>query len=127
VEIQITENCTAIDAFGLEVVFDPNVFDYDSTSEGSLTSGWITVDGNETSSGVVTVGGFNTAAIPAGSSGTIAVVRLKVACGSCGNGTTSDIQIRAYSDDILAMTPNPNSATFTYQTLLFSPKITFIP
>ena len=105
------------------------MFSYDSTSAVDLTAGWIQVAGNENppGSGIVTVGGFHTTAIPEGSSGQIATVRLKVICAACVTGTPSVIQIQTYSDDIAAMGPQPDSTTFTYQALLLFPKITLFP
>ena len=71
--------------------------------------------GNDTG-GTIIIGGARLAANPIsiGSSGTIAIVKLKVTCSSCSNGNTSQITINNLSDDISGMTASPSSVTFTY-------------
>ena len=91
------------------------MFQYVGTAKGSLTGSWTYVDGND-SGGTVTLGGFSGSGstIAVGSSGTIAIVTLRVTGGSYGNGQTSVVTIRSYADDISGMSPEPATTTFTY-------------
>jgi hypothetical protein len=116
VPVSIVGNINEILSFGLELTFDSNMFQYVGTSKGSLTGSWAYVDGNNVG-GTVTIGGLAGAGnlIPMGSSGTIAVVTLKVTGGSYSNGQQSQIIIQGYADDIVGMKPEPASATFTYR------------
>jgi len=116
IPITISGNQNEIKVFGLELTFDSSMFEFQSVSKGSLTGDWAAVDGNETQSGKVKIGGFagSGSTISSGSSGTIAVVKLKVICTSCSNGQQSQISINNYTDDISSMTPQPASTKFTY-------------
>jgi hypothetical protein len=116
VPISIVGNTNEILAFGLQLTFDTNMFQYVGTSKGSLTGSWAFVDGN-TIGGTVTIGGLAGSGnpIPVGSSGTIAVVTLRVTGGSYSNGQQTQIVIQGYADDITGMKPEPTSATFTYR------------
>ena len=116
VSISVNGNLQAIAAFGLELTFDRNLFDYVSTKKGSLDGSWAFVDGNLSGAGVVTIGGLagSGSPIPVGSSGTIAVVTLRVTGSGYSDGQVSQLTIRNYSDDIVGMQPQPASATFTY-------------
>lgn len=116
VAISVYGNIKSISAFGLQLSFDTNMFEYLGTSKGSLTGSWAFVDGNNVA-GTVTIGGFagsgNT--IPSGSDGSLAVVTLRVTGSSYPNGTQSQLTIRSYTDDIAGMKPEPASVTFTYR------------
>lgn len=114
--IDISGNSSAISSFGVQLTFDTNMFDYVGTSKGSLTGSWTYIDGNA-SGGTVTVGGFagSGSAVGAGSSGTIAVVTLKVTGGSYSDGKQSVVSISSYADDISGMKPEPATTTFTYK------------
>lgn len=117
VQVGIDGNQTEIQVFGLDLYFDPNMFDYQGCVGGSLTGSWAAVAGNEISSGVVRAGGFAGAApaIPVGSQGTIAVIKLKVTGGSYPNGQQSQLEATNYTDHISGMTPDPARTTFTLQ------------
>jgi len=71
VPISITGNENEIKVFGLELTFDPNMFEFQSVEKGSLTGSWAAVAGNETTSGTLKIGGFLGAgtSIPTGSDG----------------------------------------------------------
>jgi len=114
--IAILGNLQGVSSFGLQLTFDTNMFEYVRTDKGTLTGDWAYIDGNNIS-GTVTIGGFagSGSAIPIGSSGTIAVVVLRVTGGSYPNGQQSTITIRGYSDDLAGMTPEPATATFTFR------------
>ncbi len=116
VPISIIGNLNDIASFGLQLTFDTNMFQYVGTSKGSLTGNWTYVDGNSVG-GTVTIGGFagSGSIISSGSSGTIAVVTLKVTGGPYSNGQQSQIIVQGYADDIAGMQPEPSSTTFTYR------------
>lgn len=116
VPISILGNTNSISTFGLQLTFDPIMFEYVGTSKGSLTGSWAFVDGNNIS-GTVTIGGFAGSAspIPRGSQGSLAVVTLRVTGGSYPNGQQSQITIRNYTDEIVGMKPEPATTTFTYR------------
>jgi hypothetical protein len=116
IPVSIRGNLQEISTFGLELTFDSNLFQYQSTSTGNLTGGW-SVGGGE-SGGVVTVGGFagSANAIPVGSVGSIAIVKLKVKTGTgYSDGQQSQITIRGYIEDIQGMQPEPCSTSFTFR------------
>jgi len=114
--IQISGNTQTITAFGLEMSFDPAMFDYLDTGKGSLTGGWGAVAGNLIRSGVVRIGGFGgTSSIRVGSSGSIAVVRLRVTGGASPDGTRTSVSIGSFTDDIVSMRTSPGSTTFTFR------------
>ena len=100
-------------AFGLNLSFDPAVFQYQSTSKGTLTSIWAAVDGGA-SGGTVTVGGFRGAGnvISTGSEGSIAVVRFKVI--HSGGSLSRTFTMTNPIDDLSGMTIRPGSVLFTY-------------
>ena len=100
-------------AFGLNLNYDASVFQYQSTSAGTLTSSWAAVDGGA-SGGTITVGGFKGAAndIPVGSQGSIAVVSFKVI--HSGASLSRTFTISNVVDDLVGMTINPGTVTFTY-------------
>ena len=114
--ISILGNLRSISSFGLQFTFDTNMFDYVGTNKGTLAGDWAYIDGNNVS-GTVTIGGFagSGSPIPVGSSGTIAVIVLRVTGGTYPNGQQSTITIRAYSDDLAGMTPEPATTTFTFR------------
>jgi len=113
--VHILGNSKAITVFGLDLTFDTNIFEYHSIAKGSLTGGWTAVDGNEVNAGTVRIGGFSGTSnpIPLWSTGTIAIVKLKVISTSSANQQT-EIRIQNYIDDIQGMTPTSTSTTFTY-------------
>jgi len=115
IPVSIRGNRNEIQVFGLELHFDPNMFQYSGTSSGNLTGSWAAVDGNEISSGVIKVGGFagSASAIPVGSEGRIAIIKLRVTGDSYGNGKQSELRIDTYTDAIQGMTPEPAKTTFT--------------
>jgi len=114
VTIQISGNTQTITSFGLDLGFESTMFDYLGTSAGTLTSGWGGFGGNYTG-GVVKIGGFGgSSAIPIGSVGSIAVVRLRVTGGAAPNGTRTTIQIGSFTDDIVGMRTSPGAVAFTF-------------
>lgn len=116
VSVLINKNQGEITAFGLTVAFDKDVFQYLSASKGLLTQSWSVVDGNVNEPGLLIAGGFAGSgfAVPAGSSGNLIQLKLKVIYSGANDNFTSQITIRNYLDDISGMKPKPTSTTFTY-------------
>ena len=115
--ITILGNTKEIKAFGLEVTYDSSMFDFVGVNRGTLT-GIGTFTGVEVAPGRARIGWFvgdPSNAIPIGSSGSIAVLRLRVTCSGCSDGQQSQICIGNFTDDIVGMTPSPGCTTFTYR------------
>jgi hypothetical protein len=113
-EVRIVGNTSLIDAFGLDLTFDPNMFYYVSTGSGNLTGGW-PVDGNVVSPGRVRIGGYGGAnAIPIGSTGSIVKVTLRVNCATCTGGESSQVCIGDFWDDIVGMRLTRACQNFNY-------------
>jgi hypothetical protein len=114
-EVRIVGNTGLIDAFGLDLTFDPNMFVYVNTSSGDLTGSWGAIDGNVVSPGRVRVGGWGGAnAIPIGSTGSIVKITLRVNCGSCTGGESSQVCIGSFTDDIVSMRFTRSCENFTF-------------
>lgn len=75
----------AIDAFGVTLAYPANLADYVGiSSAGTLTQGWLAIDGSEITPGEITIGGFNLSPITA--SGVLVRVRLAIPAGASGQG-----------------------------------------
>ncbi|MCK6619791.1 MAG: T9SS type A sorting domain-containing protein [Calditrichaceae bacterium] len=75
----------AIDAFGVTLAYPANLADYAGiTTTGTLTQGWLAIDGSEITPGEITIGGFNLSPITA--SGVLVRVRLAIPAGASGQG-----------------------------------------
>lgn len=116
IKIYVNENSTDISAFGLELSYNTAMFSYVGTEKGNLTSSWGTVDANEPDAGTIRLGGFSggSPAIPNGSKGYLAIIKLIVTCSGCSNGQQIQLCISNYTDDIKNMIPNPNCSVFTF-------------
>jgi hypothetical protein len=118
VDIQISTigNAKEIKSFGLEMTFDPAVFQYQSTQKSDLTATWASVDGNEASPGKVIVGGFMGSGVPVqvGANGSLAIIKIKVIYNGNDDGFSRAISVKNYLDDIVGMKPDPASTTFTF-------------
>jgi len=117
IPVSIKGNLQSISTYGLDLTFDCNLFQYVGTSKGSLTGSWAVVDGNLNGPGTVTIGGFSGSgnSIPVGSIGSIAVVTLRVTGAGYSDGHQSQLAASGYTDDIVGMTPQPATTTFTYR------------
>ena len=115
--ISIAGNSKELKSFGLEMNFDPAVFQYQSTHKSDLTASWATVDGNESSPGKLILGGFMGSGnpVPAGTSGSLATIKMKVIYNGNDDGFSREISIKNYIDDIGGMKPDPSSTTFTFR------------
>jgi len=61
ITIAIIGNLQQIEAFGMDLSFDPAIFQYQDMSRGNLTGDWAEVNGNVTTPGLLIVGGFKRA------------------------------------------------------------------
>ncbi|NOZ61975.1 MAG: T9SS type A sorting domain-containing protein [Calditrichaeota bacterium] len=114
VDVTIAQNPSAIDAFGFKFTFNASKLSFVSVEKGNLTSGFDFFNGQESPTGTVTIGGFDTTPIPANSSGTIARVTLHV--NQCSEGESVTLGIQNLTDDLSGM--NPCDGTFTCQSCL---------
>ncbi len=113
--IVIAESPQAIDAFGFDLEFDPDVLSFaDSAAATALTEGFILVSAVEIAPGRVRCAGFGATAIPPGSSGDLARVFLEVDCATCIPGDEASIVVSALTDDLAGM--NACCGTFTFST-----------
>jgi len=116
--ITILGNTNEIKAFGLEVTFDATMFELVSVSKGSLTGNWAQVTGNVVSAGRVRIGawaGDPSFAVRVGSSGSIALLKLRVTCSGCSDGRQSQVCMSNFTDDIVGMRTAPGCTTFTFK------------
>jgi hypothetical protein len=114
VAVLIAENSEQVRVFGLEMSFDPQLFQYQEVASGNLTGSWTAVDANEVSPGILRIGGFagGGSAISVGSQGALVLIRLKVAA---TNSSSQQSQICAnhFTDDLSSFQPAPACTTFT--------------
>jgi len=115
--LAISGNINEISAFGLELVYDTTMFEYQSVTAGELTQNWAAVDGYEISPGIARIGGFAGGGEPVSqySIGNLVKVRLKVTCIGCVDGQQSQISIQNLTDDIVVLVPYPAYVIFTYK------------
>lgn len=115
VAVLIAENSEEVRVFGLEMSFDPQIFQYQEVATGNLTGSWTAVDANEVSPGILRIGGFagGGSPIPVDSQGAIALVRLNVTAVNSSNNQQSQICVSHFTDDLSVFQPQPACATFT--------------
>lgn len=115
VSVFIKANEKEVRVFGLDVTFDPRMFQFQEVLKGTLTGGWAAVDGNEVGTGSLRVGGFlgEGTAIPVASQGSLAEIRFRVTGTDYGNGQQSQLCVKQYTDDLLDFKPDSACATFT--------------
>ncbi len=82
VDIRIRQNALPIDAFGFTVKVDPARLAFVNASAGNLTSGFVTVNAQETpaGSGTINCGGFGSTPIPVNSAGVVIKLCFRVLC-----------------------------------------------
>jgi len=87
------QNSPYMEAWGLDLFYDTNVFTLQDVIRGTLTQDWGAFGFNDNPPGEVLIGAARFAGTPiqAGSSGTIAIATLTVTCGGCSDGDTSGI------------------------------------
>jgi len=114
ITIGVKGNLQPITAFGMDLTYDGTMFQFDSSSKGTLTGNWENVNANSPSTGLAKVGGvaFSGTPIPVGSTGSVIVVRLRVTGDTLNNGDVSAIRLAAFTDDFVGMGV-PNARWFT--------------
>jgi hypothetical protein len=113
VAVNIENGDTPVDAFGFHFVYDPRMLAYQDCSLGSLNPDWMFFDCREDTPGEVIIGGFDLDPIPAGSSGSIAVLTFQVVCTDCVEGEFSFLNVTELVDDIAGFTPT--NGVFMFQ------------
>jgi hypothetical protein len=98
--IDLASSPTAVAAFGLDLEYDHTMLDFVGCDFGDLTQGWIGLDCVENTPGVLTVGGFDTTPIAAGTSGTLVEVTFVANCPTCVTETPTELVPTALIDDI---------------------------
>ncbi|MGH7492351.1 MAG: CHRD domain-containing protein [bacterium] len=88
----------AIDAFGVKLFFPEWLLTYASVqTNGTLTSGWVVVSGNQTGANELTLGGFHTTPVTA--SGVLLNIEFTVKSGVFGKDS---LKLRNFIDDLTA-------------------------
>ncbi len=102
----------AIDAFGLRLLFPGALLDYDTVqTAGTLTNGWLVVNGNQTGANEVTLGGFHIAATTA--SGVLLNLKFTVKPDATGKDSlklgnfTDDLARATTTDGVFEIVPVP--------------------
>lgn len=98
--IKFNNSPVDVDAFGFDLTFCPDMMNSITVSPGPLTAGFESFDWNESSPGVLTIGGFDpdpADAIPAGSTGIIAIIDCVA---NEAGGYTCDLVPSNLTDDI---------------------------
>lgn len=94
-----------VDAFGFRLSYGTDMLVFTGFSTGDLTTGWGTGNSDfevvETAPGILILGAFNLdSTIPAGSSGSVAVLTFQVNCSTCTGGETCGLVLSDLVDDI---------------------------
>lgn len=103
VDILIKGNTRDIAAFGLTLTYDPAHLAFVQVDKGSLTQNWIQISGAENIAGEITIGGFNTVALPVNSVGSLAKVKFNVTCSGCTECSQSRLIISNLLDHVQGM------------------------
>ncbi len=112
VPITIDNPDTQLRAFGFDLAIDSAMLTLDSCEPGDLATDFDFFDCSELNPDLIRVGGFDPDGIPAGSSGTLALLHFTVTCGSCTESDTSTLEPQNLLDDIAGW--NVVNGTFTY-------------
>ncbi len=102
--VRIDQTSDPVQAFGLDLAFDPSQVRYTGTwDRGELTKGFTTVGLNEVKKGQIRIGGFTgTDPIPEASSGNLAVLEFEVL-----SSAPSSLSIVSRVDDLKDMQVSP--------------------
>jgi hypothetical protein len=113
--IGIIRNAAGIGAFGLDIAFPTSIFTYLGVQKGGLTENWSYVNAGQIDPDRIRVGGFagTGSQIAPGREGTLAILRFKVTCGSCKDGTAARICISSFVDGFAGMNGLNSCALFT--------------
>ena len=101
-ELILNGNNSPIDALSFILDYDVSQLSYVSIQKGTLTSDWNFLEGNETTPGVINIGGMNPSGspIPAESSGSIAKVTFTVTCSGCTDCSQSHLYLDNMIEDL---------------------------
>ena len=115
ISIDISNNTQEIDAFGLDFIYDSNLFTLKSIKKGSLTSDWSILGWDELPPGTITIGAAagGGQAIYEDSKGTLVRIWLKVKCDSLTAVTESVVGVQNYEDGIEDFSPEPCTEIIT--------------
>ena len=116
VDIMVEETSLPIDAFGLKLVFDDDMLDFNRIEKGDLTQNFTYLQGMESQPGTIVIGGFDPNAVPANSNGSIVKVIFDVNCPACTQGDLSSLEILDPVDDLQDF--NIVNGTVTYSRCL---------
>lgn len=74
----LIDNPQGVSVFGLDLLYESSVLEYQATLPSGLTAAWVVFEGNEVSPGVVRVGGVNLEPISISTPDTLGYVSLRV-------------------------------------------------
>ncbi len=99
--IRVSEGPESIDAFGLDIAYDPSLLTYTSEWErGDLTADFTQVGVNEVEPGRIRLGGFSVGEpVPAGAKGALAVLQFEAV-----SYTPSRLSVLRPVDDVASFT-----------------------
>lgn len=103
VDIMMGGNIDPVTSFGLQLTYNPQQLHYLGVLKGDLTTGWLNVDGSENTTGIITIGGYNTTPIPSTVTGSIARVIFSVSCMDCSACDESRFVVSKLVDDVAGM------------------------
>ncbi len=112
IAVSMSNGETPVEAFGFDLHYCTDMLEYVSCEYGELTLAWPYLNCNPAEPGIVRVGGFSPMPIPAGSSGSIAVLTFTVTCGACNPEDECEISLTDLVDDFEGW--SAQSGTFTY-------------
>jgi hypothetical protein len=99
IDVLLQNGALPVDAFGVNVNYDPNHLQFESIEKGDLTAEWIQVGGDLSETGVITLGGFHTASIAQQSNGSLAKINFTILA-ECAPCDVSHITLTNPVDDL---------------------------
>jgi C1A family cysteine protease len=100
-DVNLEKNPTAIDAFGFKLSFCTQKLTLVSVEKGTLINNFSFFQANQESPGVIRIGGFHTAAVPAQSSGNF--IKIKFQVQACQVGETCNLTVHDLVDDLAGL------------------------
>lgn len=115
IETELMVSCqqSGIDAFTVDITYDPTILRFSKCVPGLLNPDWIMFDGNELEPGVCRILGFTMKqSISKGSEGSLAIMRFEVLPNKNLTVTHSELEILTTRDSIVNF--QSSGGTFTY-------------
>ena len=112
IDVNLTNPNTEVRAFGMDILFDNTMIDFNSCVAGELIDTWPFFSCSVVAPGVLRVGGFYSIGIPVGSSGIIAELTFQVNCPGCMEGNTTLLEPTNLVDEIVGF--DVMDGMFTY-------------